>query len=197
MPAGLHLWTQLKAIEQQLAKIVEETQGIYVAQSELDMIRLARGELDIITPETLRALNDYIAPTLTPPEFAAWCQRHATCYIDATSWLEAMRNFDFVVGPRFHGVMLAIQAGTPGGVIAHDSRTFEMCETMCIPVRHYSEIKTPLTSGTLRSIFEFDDGAYARRRLELGAAYTEILRAAGVTPSKMLKALVDNSHQAP
>ena len=51
-----------------------------------------------------------------------------------------MRKFDFVVGPRFHGVMLAMQAGIPGGVIAHDSRTLELCQTMGIPVRDHKEI---------------------------------------------------------
>jgi hypothetical protein len=193
VPAGLHLWAQLKDVERQLADLVEETTGSYIAQSELDMIRLTRGEFDRIEASTLASLNAYIRPNLSLDEFVVWCKRHAVCFIDATSWLEAMRNFDFVVGPRFHGVMLAIQAGTPGGVIAHDSRTYEMCETMCIPVRHYTDLTEGVTKDNLRSLFKFDSSAYRQRRRELGARYIDVLSSAGVQVKAGLSQLLETA----
>ena len=189
VPAGLHLWYKLRTIEQQLAGLVEETKGLYIAQSELGMIRLSRGEFDKIGPADLALLNDYIRPDLSAEDFEIWCKRYATCYVDATSWLEAMRTVDFVVGPRFHGVMFAMQTGTPGGVVAHDSRTQEMCETMCIPFRHFSTLTEPLKLESVRSLFEFDADTYASRRIELAKNYVSILQGANITVPDSLVSL--------
>ena len=166
-----------------LADIVEATSGLYVAQSEIDMIRMARGEWDTMDPATFKAMRAYIRPDLSDDAFRLWCKRHATCFADATSWLELMRNFDFVVGPRFHGVMLAMQAGTPGGVIAHDSRTHEMCETMEIPVRMHSDMPARFLPSDLTALFPFQTAAYDHRRSELAGRYADMLIAAGIEPS--------------
>jgi hypothetical protein len=180
-------------MEEVLADIVDSTKGLYVTQHELNMIRLARNEFEDIDAKTLGLLNRYIRPKLSAAEFKVWCQRHAVCFIDAASWMEALRNVDFVVGPRFHGVMLALQSGTPGAVIAHDSRTLELCQTMQIPVRHFRDIEVELTLESLGSTFEFDAQAYRNRRIELGRRSIEILQSAGVTPAAGLSALVENS----
>ena len=191
--AGLPFWPELQKIEEALADIVDSTQGIYVAQHEINMIRLARNEFDAIDAKTFSLLNRYIRPNLSEAEFILWCKRNAVCFIDAASWMEALRNVDFVVGPRFHGVMLAIQAGTPGGVIAHDSRTLEMCQTMQIPVRHFKDIEVAITPDVLGSLFEFDARAYGRRRIELGLRSIDILQSGGVSPATRLQALVDET----
>lgn len=189
--AGLPYWPELQKIEEALADIVEATQGMYVAQHEINMIRLARSEFEDIDAKTLNLLNRYIRPKLNQENFKLWCRRNAVSFIDAASWMEALRNVDFVVGPRFHGVMLAMQAGTPGGVIAHDSRTLEMCQTMQIPVRHSKDIDGAITLNGLRSLFAFDAQAYGARRIELASRTIDILRSGGVTPAAAMKALVD------
>ena len=171
VPAGLHHWAKLGPLERALADIVESTSGVYIAQSEIDMIRMARGEWDEMDPATFRNIRAYVRPALSDDAFRLWCKRYATCFADATSWMESMRNFDFVVGPRFHGVMLAMQAGTPGGVIAHDSRTLEMCETMEIPVRMHHDMPAEFLASDLPALFEFRAAAYGRRRSELAGRY--------------------------
>ena len=166
-----------------------QTSGVYIAQSEIDMIRMARGEWDQIDPATFRTIRSYIRPDLSDDGFRLWCKRYATCFIDAASWIEAMRNFDFVVGPRFHGVMFAMQAGTPGGVVAHDSRTHEMCETMSVPVRMVQDMPAKFLPSDLPSLFQFDAEEYGRRRCELGCRYAELLVVAGIEPSDGLQGL--------
>jgi hypothetical protein len=193
VPAGLHLWPLLKAIEQSLADLVEMTSGLYVAQSEIDMIRLSRGEWSRVDAKTLTDLREYIRPRLSDEEFRVWCKRYAVCFPDSNSWMEAMRNFDFVVGARFHGVMLALQAGTPGGVIAHDSRTLEMCETMQIPARKFSELPQPLELNAVSSLFTFDAAAYDRARSTLGRRYLQMLAAAGIEASPGLQGIPGNT----
>src|SRR5262249_16390748 len=149
---GLHLWPSLQKIEESLADIVEESDGEYVAQSELDMIRLALDEYATLPEDVLTKMNTYIRPKLPLAEFKWWCRRHMTAYIDAASWIQAMRKFDFVVGPRFHGVMMGIQAGVPGGIIAHDSRTIELCETTMIPYINANSVKFPVSISELRDM---------------------------------------------
>lgn len=189
VPAGLHHWAKLGPLERALADIVESTSGVYIAQSEIDMIRMARGDWDEMDPATLRNIRAYVRPALSDDAFRLWCKRYATCFADATSWMESMRNFDFVAGPRFHGVMLAMQAGTPGGVIAHDSRTLEMCETMKIPVRMHHDMPADFRASDLPALFEFQATAYGRRRSELAGRYAGMLIAAGIEPSPGLMGL--------
>ena len=197
VPAGLHHWAKLAQLEQSLADIVESTSGVYIAQSEIDMIRIARGEWGRIDSATFRSIRSYIRPGLSDDDFRLWCKRYATCFIDATSWMEAMRNFDFVVGPRFHGVMLAMQAGTPGGVIAHDSRTLEMCETMSIPVRMAQNMPPKFLPSDLPLLFQFEAEEYSRSRCELARRYTELLIASGIEPSEGLRGLRGNETGSP
>jgi hypothetical protein len=183
VPAGLHLWPGLQRIEESLTDLVESCSGSYVAQSEIDMIRLARDEADAIVPDVLEQLRAYIRPKLSTTDFVRWMRRYATTFIDAASWMDAMRKFDFVVGPRFHGVMLGIQAGVPGAVIAHDSRTFELCQTMGISVRDYKEIPDKFGTRDLRSMFPFDGAAYDQKRAALARTLANMFSHAGIVTS--------------
>jgi Polysaccharide pyruvyl transferase len=183
VPAGLHLWPSLQRIEEWLADLVESCSGAYVAQSEIDMIRLARDESDAISPDVLEQLRAYIRPTLNTADFVRWMRRHATTFIDAASWMDAMRKFDFVVGPRFHGVMMGIQAGVPGAVIAHDSRTFELCQTIGIPVLDHKDIHQKFGLSDLRSMFPFDGAAYDQKRAALAQTLYNMFTHAGIVTS--------------
>ena len=185
--AGSRHFAGTREIERQLARLVSETGGLFVAQADLGMVRWARGE-GLESDET-NAIREFLAPDLTPHDFRLWGRRHAGCFCDATSWLEATRAFDFVVGARFHGVMLAIQAGVPGGVVAHDSRTLELCQTMGVPVRLTSEMPRDFGLADLHALFEFDVAAFAATRERLRRVYVEFLRGAGIEPNARLTTL--------
>ena len=189
VPAGMCHWPQLMELERQLVGLVDRTDGVYIAQHDIDMVRICRDEFDDVEPNLLAHMGRYLRPGTTLDEFKGWCRRYGTTYVDAASWMDGMRKFDFVVGPRFHGVMLGIQAGTPGGVIAHDSRTMEMCETMLLPVRHYKTMPKTLEPAGLAELFPFDQAAYDRRRGELCTAYLSILTGAALEPRADLAAL--------
>jgi hypothetical protein len=189
--AGLPYWPELSALERQLVEMVERTDGIYIGQHDIDMIQICRDEYDDIPKERYERIHRYLAPKKSEQEFKRFCRKYATCFIDAGSWMEAIRKFDFVVGARFHGIMLAIQAGVPGAVITHDSRTQELCQTLAIPSKHYSAIKGGLNENNVRDVFEFDERAYTRARSSLSAAFIKILEGAGLSPSAPLKAIRD------
>lgn len=187
--AGISHIPHLAEIEQQLAAIVTETQSAYIVQHDLEMLHLSRGEFGALTPEQYRRNKDYIQPQATDDEFNAWCRRYAIGLYDIRAWMEYLRRFDFVTGTRFHGVMLALQAGVPAGCIAHDSRTFEMCTTMGVPVCHVSQIDRPLTKDNVRSYFSFDADRYRETRQRLVLRYLAMLDAAELDVEPRLRAL--------
>ena len=45
--------------------------------------------------------------------------------VEAWTWLEYLRDFDFATGTRLHGNVAALLAGVPAVLLAHDSRTLE------------------------------------------------------------------------
>ena len=186
--AGSRHVGSVRDLEARLVRFVEATGGAYVVQDPLDTVKFARGESQYIDPADLRDLYHFLGAGRTRAEIDLWRLRHAMCFTDATSWMEAMRNFDFAVGARFHGVMLAIQAGTPGGVIAHDSRTAEMCETMAIPMQQGRDMPRDFALDDLRRLFAFDVEKYAATRERLRLSYVELLRGCGIEPHKRLTA---------
>jgi len=179
---------ELSKIEQDLADIVTVTGGAYIVQHGLEMLRLARDEFDKIDPKTLDLCKNFVAPNKSMEEFKTWCRKYAYAIYDARAWLDFLRRFDFVVGTRFHGAMLAIQAGVPAAVIAHDSRTREMCETMGIPVRNYSEIKG-ITANNIRDYFSFDAEEFRNKRRELLGNYLQLFKSAEIEISPQLSQL--------
>jgi hypothetical protein len=188
--AGIPHLPQLASIERHLADIVTLTEGAYIVQHGVEMIELACREFDSMSPERLELCRKYIAPTSHAGEFQAWCAKFAWAFSDVRQWMDFVRRFDFVVGTRFHGAMLAIQAGVPAACIAHDSRTMEMCQTMEIPVCHAKDITAPLTRHTIMDYFKFDAEAYTETRRRLGKAYVGILQAADLEVAPSLVSLV-------
>nr|WP_256476194.1 polysaccharide pyruvyl transferase family protein [Siccirubricoccus soli] len=176
--AGIPYIAQLADIERQLADIVTLTDGAYIVQHGLEMIELACREFDTMASDKLELCRSYIQPLSSMDEFKAWCSRFAFAFSDVRPWMDFVRRFDFVVGTRFHGAMLAIQAGVPAACIAHDSRTLEMCQTMQIPVCHYKDINVPLTRYNIMDFFKFDAEAYTETRRRLCGAFVDILKAA-------------------
>ena len=172
--AGIPYTPVMQGIEQQLAQMVSDTGGAYIVQHGLEMLHLARNEFQTLGSQRLELCRAYIQPELDLDEFIRWCRSHAHAFFHIPSWLEFLRRFDFVVGSRFHGAMLALQVGVPAGVIAHDSRTQEMCQTMGVPVRLHTEIDAPVTADSLPSLFPFDAQEFLAKRRALHAAYAQL-----------------------
>jgi hypothetical protein len=177
--AGIPYIPALSAIEQNLASLVTETGGAYIVQHDLEMLQIARNEFENMAPEAVENCRSYIMPHADLSDFKTWCRRHAFAFGDVQSWMNFLTRFDFVVGTRVHGAMLAIQAGIPAACIAHDSRTLELCETMGIPVRRYNEIGK-LTLDNLMQYFSFDKDRFVETRKSLLKRYLSLYRCADV-----------------
>ncbi|APX34643.1 hypothetical protein BH708_04800 [Brachybacterium sp. P6-10-X1] len=64
------------------------------------------------------------------PQFTA---AQAEMYIDAYPWIDRLGQMAFSFGARAHGNIAAVLAGTPGVMLAHDSRTLELAQYHGIP----------------------------------------------------------------
>lgn len=64
------------------------------------------------------------------PQFA---NGKAEFFMDAGGWIKRMQHFRLSFGPRIHGNIAALLAGTPAVVVAHDSRTLELAQYHQIP----------------------------------------------------------------
>lgn len=174
--AGHQNWHHLSKIESSLAKIISDTHGSYVGQSPLQMVQLTRGEAKNLSEKDILDCNKYTNPELNKEDFINWSEKYGNVFFDIPSWMEHYKHFDFVLGTRIHGVMLAIQAGVPGLCIAHDSRTVELCETMLVPYVTSREVMKGFTLSEIFSKFKFDSSAFDKNRILLNDRYNSFMK---------------------
>lgn len=79
-------------------------------------------------------------------------------FLDPWVWIEWMRGRDFSFGTRIHGNFVALLAGTPAFVLAHDSRTTELAEYFEVPYRMIREGE----SENLRIEELYEEADYSR-----------------------------------
>ena len=187
--AGIPYTPSLTAIERDLADIVTMTGGAYIVQHGINMIQIARNQFDTMDQQHLEDCRAYIMPDKSRSEFIRWCRQYAHAFFDVPAWMDFLRRFDFVVGSRLHGVMLAIQAGVPAGCITHDSRTTELCQTMGIPYCHCSDINGPLTRRNVMDYFTFDLERYSDLRQTHRKRFLDIFASADIAYNRELDTL--------
>jgi len=186
--AGHYRWKNLHAIERSLAKLAASTAGKYIAQSPLEMFQSHRRELNLLPESIINELVDASYPEMTPAEFKKWLSTHGDVYFSICSWMEHYQRVDAVIGPRIHGIMLALQVGTPAVCIVHDSRTQELCELMKVPHIFAKDIIGGISRVQVeKSVKEFNINEFFDNRKKLAARYIEFLRWNNLEPSAHLE----------
>ena len=104
-----------------------------------------------------------------------------------------MRGLGAVFGSRLHGSMAAIAAETPGVIIAHDSRTGELADTMHLPRLSYEDAMAAKDIADLAGRVVFDGAAFDCWRNETALRFRRLLTEAGVKPSVRLAGAVDQA----
>lgn len=165
--SGHYRWTHLSKLERALCMMADASGGSVVTQSPVEMIALGRCDFHEIPEDILEAIRRHMRPDLEGPQFQSWVRERVHAYAQVDGWMEDMRRHDLVVGPRIHGVMLALQAGVPAVCVTHDSRTLELCDTMSIPRISTRELREGITLGQVEAALDVDWDAYDARRMEL------------------------------
>lgn len=178
--AGNSSWGHLATVDQLMVSLAgASVQGLpWILQEELALIDLARGRE--ISAADLDRLVGHFAPGMTPETFARWVQSSAAVFFDIEAWMEHMQRFEVCVGPRFHGAMLAMQAGTPAVVVTHDSRTEELCMTTGIPSVSARDLVTDGVQPLWEAIGDFDGSAFDKTRMALADTYRSALEQNGI-----------------
>lgn len=98
----------------------------------------------------------------THPQFQ---NDRAEFHIDAHTWISRMREMEFSFGPRIHGNIAAILAGTPAVVLAHDGRTLELSKYHDVPTVDLNHQDCPTTVAELYEQVDFTafNEGHARR----------------------------------
>lgn len=169
--AGHPNWKNLSTLEASLIRMMEDTDGMYIVQATDEAVALSRNDFAIVNPEYIAKLKDYLKLNLDESQFAQWVRRYFISFYNIPAWMEYLRRFDFVVGARIHGVMLAIQAGVPGLCIAHDSRIRELCEKSKIPFVMAEDVKNGITVQDLPHLANFDGKAFDSNRHMIAEQY--------------------------
>lgn len=109
----------------------------FIAQDEIDEIRLARGNQDVL-------LNDAASyfSSISPSDVRDYFKSKTIYFTDFNPWSEFVRSYDLVLGTRFHGCLIALLSGTPSLLVVHDSRTLEMAEIAGIPYVLANQLNT-------------------------------------------------------
>ena len=183
-----------KALERKLIALMAASRGLYVQQSGgLTAMRFARGELEKIGEGELASIYALLGNEVQPPRFWNLMGKASRFYFSAPKWIGDMRGLDLVVGTRLHGAMAAIAAGTPGVVIAHDSRTSELVDFMRLPNLSMEEATTAETISELARRVAFDGAAFDRRRNRTARRLRDLLGDIGVNAAIPLAEAADRA----
>lgn len=120
----------------QLLALAIERNADFVPQSELPEISISETRDPEVVQRYIKQILDafpFYESVADRTIMDQWFNRHMRALWDVPNWYREMKNYDFVLGNRFHGNMMALQAGTPACVICHDTRTTEMCEFFGLP----------------------------------------------------------------
>ncbi|MBW7057218.1 polysaccharide pyruvyl transferase family protein [Paracoccus bogoriensis] len=185
---GHESWRETRRIEQQLIALMMDPMfpGCYIVQSMGAMIRISRGEFDEIEPDKLDRIHQHTVPHYTHSEFRQWALNYARSYYDVTAWMDELRRHDLLIGPRFHGAQLAIQAERMACTVTIDTRTEEMCCETGVPFLRASELTFPITRTSLKEAIRFDGAAHDEHRAKKAARYVSFLTQAGLKPKAYL-----------
>lgn len=177
-------------LERRLFGWVSATQGLYVQQSGgTAAMQAANGHWYRLDRNTRRSIAAVLAPEMDPVEVWAFMARSGRFYLSAPDWRDEMQGLDLVLGTRLHGNMAAIAGGTPGIIIAHDSRTGELAETMRLPRLDMAAVMGANSLAGALARVAFDGAAFDAWRGRTARSLTEAFERLEIPVSAHVRAL--------
>jgi Polysaccharide pyruvyl transferase len=175
-------------LERILVDVVDNYSGAYVLQHPESMLQIAYGETGNITEKTSSRFLEVYGERFDLESMLLWYRRNAYAFIDAPNWMRFLDKFDAVIGPRYHGVALALQHTIPGCVFTIDSRTKELCEETAVKAIHMSELKG-LGARDLVEVSRWvtdDANRFDANRVAKSRVFIDFLTNNGIEPSEHL-----------
>lgn len=89
-------------------------------------------------------------------KISSFLRNRGLVYWNVDDWIDGMRNFDYLIGTRIHGVIASLISGVPATLLIHDKRTEEMAKFFHIPFIDSREHHIFHSSLISKAIEEFD-----------------------------------------
>lgn len=127
---------------------LKDYQDVTFIPQDMDELALAySGGIYLNGPSLNKELQNY-PNSLTSPEYQSGKVRF---FLNAPTWIEAMRKADLSIGTRLHGNVVAAIAGTPSIILPADARMRELSEFHGLTTYSVDSIDE---TTTLREIWE-------------------------------------------
>lgn len=194
IPAGIGAPRAVRT-DRLLWRLADQSSGYlpWILQDDAALIELIRRESDNCDSPALEASAWHHAPWLRTGDFAAWVRGSGAYFFEPGSYGEHLRRFDFVLSARIHGAILAMQAGVPTVLVAHDERVLELATTCNLPFVLPGG-DSPLSASLMSDAFsEWDDRGFDARRGALAGAMAAGLTAFGLPEPVALKSLLSET----
>jgi len=177
-------------LERHLVELIDRHGGSYICQHPPLLYSLIMEPYSKLNLEELEAVRAAIQPRMALDDFLRWFRLHARLFDNIVSWLDHLRSLDLVLGTRFHGIQLALQAGTPALCIPLNARQVELCQTTRTPFIEREILGTDFSVEGIRAyLAAFDWDVFDRNRQDLARKFSQFLTANGLRPSKHLLSL--------
>lgn len=144
------------------------------------------------TPALISHIFNGVATIDIPPEIRS-IVKQLEFFTSVDQWLAHSRSHNICFGHRVHGNMVALQAGTPSILFAHDSRTSGLAEAMDLPYLNYdpaiASSPCKLISFLEETFMSKLDRYFVRRR-DLGVQFNDFFTQAGLAVNPMFLELL-------
>lgn len=127
---------KLRSIENALLKIAIRFNLAFVAQDEMEELSLAYGDFD---KYHIEGVLNYFSNN-DEKEVLRYFSVNSNYFCNYGDWTRFIRHKSGTIGSRLHGNIISLINGLPGFVIAHDSRTLEICALTGIPHLNINDI---------------------------------------------------------
>jgi hypothetical protein len=177
-------------LERRLFSWAMAADGLYVQQSGgVAAMQAADGRWFALDRNARRSITAVMAPEADPVDVWAFMAKAGRFYTSAPAWRDEMRGMDLVLGTRLHGNMAAIAAGTPGVIIAHDSRTGELGQTMHLPHLPFAAAMAAPDLAAALDAVEFDGAAFDAWRQATARRLAEVFARLNIPVSALVRGL--------
>lgn len=136
----------------------------YIPQNSFDLNTMVWGEPNP-RPNDISGLSSIDSPLHTNDQIRF--------PLDPDTWVEYLRDFDFVLGTRIHGTVAGILAGTPTLLLAHDSRTRELADYHQIPYVPFDQVSESTRAEDLYERADYTK--FHERQVETFSRFTSFL----------------------
>lgn len=177
-------------LEKKLMNMTLDSNGMYVLQQIPSMLQMALGETKV---SNIKSFDHYSKVYGISEEqhsiLLSFFHDYAAIFFDTHNWIGAIRRLDICIGPRYHGVAIAVQAGMPSLGVAIDARTqemFEQTKIKCVGIHDFTQLNSKELIEKARWSAEEAD-IFDVNRATLAKTMVDFLEANKITPSSSLK----------